>query len=114
MGRFGRFGVRRTDRGYGVVDGSLNGLRSADDLTEDVAHEKANQLEIQYGAYGPRDASTVRRLDTPQPVDVAQWQPGAVLEVWVQEGAEWWGLVRDEAGRSSWHPASELRPAKRR
>jgi hypothetical protein len=55
---------------------------------------------LQYDAHGPRDAATVRRLEAPQEVDVATWEPGGLLDAWVfnRRDGEWIGRVRRPDG----------------
>jgi hypothetical protein len=81
------------------------------DLSESEARDIANELVVRHNSYGLRHPANVRRPDKPQPVAVAEWRPGGVLEVWIREDGEWWGLVRDTAGQTSWHPAADLRLA---
>jgi hypothetical protein len=108
----GRFRVRpdSEDGPFGVWDGASNGWRGRG-LDEAAAHQLAAELELQYDAHGPRDAATVRQLDTPQPVDRATWEPGGLLDAWVfnkREG-EWIGRVRSADGTVNWIRRAELR-----
>lgn len=108
----GRFKVRRDGDGptaHGVWDGAANGWR-ARDLTEQQAHQVAADLELQYDAHGPRAPETVRRVQPPQPVARAVWQPGGVIEAWVRQRGVWYGRVRGADGQISWVPADQLRP----
>lgn len=107
-----RFGVRPVPDGdgvFGVWDCAVNGWRGKD-LTEAAARQLAADLEVQYTAYGPRPADDVRRVEAAKPVEfVATWQTGE-LDVWVRDGGQWVGRVRDREGRFSWVPAGEVRP----
>lgn len=66
---------------------------------------------LQYDAHGPRDAATVRRLEAPQEVDVATWEPGGLLDAWVfnRRDGEWIGRVRRPDGTITWLRSTELR-----
>ncbi|WP_346278807.1 hypothetical protein [Pseudonocardia sp.] len=59
----------------------------------------------------PRDAATVRRLEAPQEVDVAIWEPGGLLDAWVfnRRDGEWIGRVRRPDGTITWLRSTELR-----
>jgi hypothetical protein len=109
---FGRFKVRPdTEAGqFGVWDGASNGWRGRG-LPEAAAHQLAADLELQYDAHGPRDATTVRRLEAPQEVDRATWEPGGLLDAWVfsRRDGEWIGRVRSPDGTITWLRSTELR-----
>ena len=109
---FGRFKVRPdTETGqYGVWDGGSNGWRGRG-LPEAAAHQLAADLELQYDAHGPRDTATVRRLEAPQEVDIATWEPGGLLDAWVfsRRDGEWIGRVRRPDGTITWLRSTELR-----
>jgi hypothetical protein len=93
-----------------VWDGASNGWRGCG-LGEAAAHQLAADLELQYDAHGPRDESTVRRLESPQEVDRATWEPGGLLDAWIfsRRDGGWVGWVRSVDGTISWLPSSELR-----
>ncbi|HET6294696.1 MAG TPA: hypothetical protein VFG33_15035 [Kribbella sp.] len=80
-------------------------------LAEAAAHQLAADLELQYDAHGPRATETVRRLDAPQPVDRATWEPGGLLDAWIfnKRDREWIGRVRHVDGTISWLRSAELR-----
>ena len=108
----GRFTVRPSDNGdgtYGVWDGAVNGWR-ATRFDENVAHQMKTDLDLQYDARGPRDPTTVRRVEPARPVQRAEWRGDGQLDAWVRDAGEWLGRVRDHDGRVSWVPAAQLRP----
>ncbi|MFC0623370.1 hypothetical protein [Kribbella deserti] len=103
----GRFTVRpdNSEPGrFGVWDGAVNGWR-ANARTEAEAHQLVVDLDIQFDAHGPRPASDVRRLESPQPV----WRGDSHLDTWLRDKGQWFGLVRDTTGRATWIPADQLR-----
>lgn len=104
----GRFNVRSGDgeQGWAIWDNGANGQRGSG-LSEQDAHDQAAALELQYDAHGYRDASTVRRVDPPVPVDV--FQPAGVLDHWVRENGEWIGRVRGVDGKFVWVREADLR-----
>jgi hypothetical protein len=107
-----RFRARKAEDGFAVWDSHLSGWRSVQGLTEAEAWQQASDLDVLYDATGQRNSRDVRLVEEPVPVDVASWRPAGVLDVWVREGGQWWGRVRDDTGRIHWHSASDLRPAK--
>jgi hypothetical protein len=110
----GRFTVRPSNDGdgtYGVWDGAVNGWRSQG-LSAEAAEHAKTELDVQFDAHGPRSADAVRRVNPAQPVEHAEWEPGE-LDIWIRDGDQWLGRVRDREGRLAWIPAGDLRPATR-
>lgn len=110
---FGRFTVRQSeddDGTYGIWDAAVNGWRRATGLSKAEASRVATDLDIQFDARGPRNPSTVRRLDKPRPVHRAQWSMGGESDVWlVDENGQWYGRFR-EGNTYTWAPGCDLRP----
>ncbi len=109
----GRFTVRPTgnnDDTFGVWDGAVNGWRGSR-LTEAQAQQMKTDLDIQYDARGPRDPTTVRRVDPPRPIQRAEWHTDGELDAWIRDAGQWLGRVRDHNGNITWIPAEELRPS---
>jgi hypothetical protein len=109
----GRFTVRPSDAGdgtYGVWDGAVNGWR-APSLEKADAERVKTDLDLQFNAHGPRPADDIRSVDPPQPVEhLTAWEPGE-LDVWIRDGGQWLGRVRDHDGHVAWIPQTDLRPA---
>lgn len=106
----GRFQVRQVEDGFGVWDTAVGGWRSVQNLSRAAADNLAADLDLQYGPYGIRLASEVRRCEPPRSVEARNWGAAGVLEVWVREGGRWWGRVRDGDGGRRWVPSDDLRP----
>lgn len=111
----GRFSTRLPDGGgdhdWLIWDNAANGERGSG-LTERGARDLAAELELQYDAHGLRDASTVRRVDPPVPVEA--FQPAGRLDAWVRENGEWVGRIRSRDGEYSWIRHTDLRPVEDR
>lgn len=70
----------------------------------------ATDLDIQYDARGPRNPSTIRRLQTPRPALKAEWTAGGDLDVWIYEDGQWYGRFCDADQVYSWVAGRDLRP----
>ncbi|MDX6364830.1 MAG: hypothetical protein QOC85_3851, partial [Streptomyces sp.] len=108
------FRPTRPDRGNTVSGYRIEVFSSfiADRSTLHAARSRCGcHRNLQYDAHGPRDAAPVRRLEAPQEVDVATWEPGGLLDAWVfnRRDGEWIGRVRRPDGTITWLRSTELR-----
>ena len=112
-----RFVVRRDDDGtWGVWDTVINAAR-ATGLDQARAEQQAADLELQFDAWGPRPAPSVRPVRPSIPVHAADWKPAGMLDHWIRVRADesliprfgWYGRVRTDTGTYLWLPADDLR-----
>lgn len=74
----------------------------ATDLSEDVAHQQAADLNVVFYQYGQRRGEDRREVTPPIEVESATWSPGGKLDYWVKERQQWWGRVRGPDGHEVW------------
>ena len=112
-----RFLVRQADDGtWGMWDTMINAARAAGQ-DRARAEQQAADLELQFDAWGPRPAPSIRPVRPGIPVDGADWQPVGVLDHWIRVRADnslvpkfaWYRRVRTDAGTYLWLPAEDLR-----
>jgi hypothetical protein len=105
-----RFSARHVSSGvWGVFDAGVMGWRGTD-LSEDEAHQQAEDLNVVFNQYGQRAPDDRREVNPPIQVESATWSPGGHLDYWVNERKEWWGRVRGPDSHQVWLKAEDLRP----